>query len=63
MRTLVRLLKLLLVCLYLMMRMVCIICSMLGMYACQWGFGIGMAMIGVYMYAVDDQVKEWAKKI
>lgn len=39
------------------------ICSILGMYAGRWGFGIGMAMIGVYMHAVDDQVKEWAEKI
>ena len=41
----------------------CAVAGMLGIKAQQWGFGIGMTMIAVWMYSCDDDVKEWAEKI
>lgn len=63
MRSLVRVIKLLLVCFYLGLRFSCMVAGMIGINAKQWGFGIGMIMIAVWMYSCDDEVKDWAEKI
>ena len=38
------------------------VAGMIGINAKQWGFGIGMIMIAVWMYSCDDEVKDWAEK-
>lgn len=63
MRSLVRVIKLLLVYIYFASRFSCLVAGEVGLYAHQWCFGIGMIMLAIWMFGCDDEVKSWAEKI
>jgi hypothetical protein len=62
MRSLVRVIKLLLVCFYLGLKFVSFIGAVELLLMQQWGLGIGLEIVWMLLQSNDDRVKEWAEK-
>jgi hypothetical protein len=63
MRSLVRVLKLFLVCVYLLLRMLVSMLVMFAAYTGDWGISIGMGIVAAWLFVKSDAVREWAEKI
>jgi hypothetical protein len=62
MRSLVRVIKLLLVCFYLGVKYVSLIAAVEFLLIRQWGLGIGLEIVWMLLESNDDRVKDWAEK-
>jgi hypothetical protein len=63
MRSLAKLIRIFLVMLYLGLRFALAVLMVEFVFLAQWGLVFGLAIVTGWMYAKDEEVKDWANKI
>lgn len=63
MRSLVKVIRIILVLMYLGVRFALAMLMVECIFVRQWGIVFGLAIVTGWMYAKDDEVKDWADKI